>query len=47
MNEKNKERLFELTLVIVGLVGLLILFTLLFAGPRFIINQILNFFNLV
>lgn len=47
MTEKNKERLFELALVTVGLVGLLILFTVVFAGPRIIFNRALDFFNLV
>lgn len=41
-----KERMFEVTLILVGLVGLLILFTLLFAGPGFIFNQILKYLNI-
>lgn len=46
MREKNKERLFELALVIVGFVGLLILFTLLFNGPSFVIRYILDYLNI-
>lgn len=39
-----KEKLFEVAILVVGLVGLLILFTLLFAGPGFIFNKITSFF---
>lgn len=39
-----KERLFEITLLVVGLVGLLILFTLLYAGPKFILRLIASHF---
>lgn len=46
MTEKNKERLFEVALIVVGLVGLLILFTVLFTGPKYIFNHILGYFNL-
>jgi len=52
MNQDNntsngiKERLFELSIIIVGLVGLLILFTLLFAGPRFIFRNTMEYFNI-
>lgn len=46
ISEKRKERLFEATMVIVGLVGLLILFTILFRGPAFIFSFILSYFNI-
>lgn len=46
MSENTKERLFELLMIVVGLVGLLILFTVLFAGPRFILNRALEVFGL-
>lgn len=46
LSEKRKERLFEVAMVMVGLVGLLILFTLLFRGPAFIFSLILNYFNI-
>lgn len=46
LEEKTKERLFEAGMVIVGLVGLLILFTLLFRGPGFILRLILDYFNI-
>jgi hypothetical protein len=46
MSEKTKERLFELALIAVGLIGLLILFTVIFAGPRIIINYVLGMFGL-
>lgn len=46
LDEKTKERLFEAGMVVVGLVGLLILFTLLFKGPGFIFGLILNYFNI-
>ena len=46
MTEKNKERLFEFAMVLVGLIGLLILFTILFNGPSFIIRHTLDFFNI-
>gem|GEM_PF-2877103 len=39
-----RERMFEIALILVGLIGLLILFTLLYAGPRFILRNILDFF---
>jgi hypothetical protein len=39
-----RERMFELAIIVVGIVGLLALFTLLFAGPRFVLNQILSAF---
>jgi len=42
-----RERLFEIALVAVGLIGLLILFTVLFAGPRFIYNRVLEYFNFI
>ena len=41
-----RERMFEITLFLVGLIGLLILFTFLYAGPRFIFNKIVDYFNL-
>ena len=44
--EKIKEKMFEIALILVGLVGLIILFTLLFAGPRFIFNQILKYLGI-
>jgi len=34
--------MFEILLMVVGLVGLLILFTVLFAGPGFILKNILG-----
>jgi len=37
-----KERLFEIALIVVGLVGLLLLFTVIFAGPRIIFNRLLG-----
>lgn len=37
-----KERLFEVALIVVGLVGLFILFTVIFAGPRIIFNRLLG-----
>lgn len=46
MNEKNKEHLFELLMIAVGLIGLLILFTVIFAGPRIIFNNILEYLNI-
>lgn len=46
LNEKNKEKLVESAMVIVGLVGLLILFTVLFKGPGFILGHILSYFNI-
>lgn len=46
LEEKTKERFFEAGMVIVGLVGLLILFTLLFRGPGFIFRSILSYFNI-
>ena len=45
-DEKRKERLFEIGMVTIGLVGLLILFTILFRGPGFILGLILNYFNI-
>lgn len=45
-SEKTKERMLEITMVIVGLVGLLILFTLLFRGPSFIFYSILKYLNI-
>jgi len=44
--EKIKEKMFEIALILVGLVGLIILFTLLFAGPRVILNWILKYFSI-
>ena len=38
-----RERMFEIALFLVGLTGLLILFTLLYAGPRFIFNKLLEY----
>lgn len=38
------ERLFEALLLAVGLIGLLILFTVVFAAPRFIFEGVLDFF---
>lgn len=40
-----KDRAFEVTLFVVGLVGLFILFTLMYIGPRFLINKILESFG--
>ncbi len=34
--------MFDIGLIVFGLVGLLILFTILFAGPRVILNLILG-----
>ena len=39
-----KDRLFEITLFVVGLTGLLILFTLLYAGPRAIVKYVMGIF---
>lgn len=38
--------MFEIVLFLVGLAGLLILFTLLYAGPRFIFNKVLDILNI-
>jgi len=46
ISNETGERLFELAIFLVGLVGLLVLFTLLFAGPRFIFNKTLEFLNI-
>ncbi len=46
MDEKTKEHLFELLMIAVGLIGLLILFTVVFKGPRLIFNIILGYFNI-
>ena len=43
-NKRMRERMFEITLLLVGLIGLLILFTLLYAGPKFVLRGILNYF---
>ena len=51
MNQSNKisngmrDRLFEITLFTVGIVGLFVLFTLMFAGPRFIYQKIIEYFG--
>jgi len=37
-----KERGFEILLLVVGLIGLFVFFTLLYAGPKFIFNHILT-----
>lgn len=39
-----KERMFEIILLVVGLVGLLLLFTALYAGPKFIVRLLSNYF---
>jgi hypothetical protein len=39
---KKNDRLFEFALMTVGFIGLLILFTLLFAGPGYIFRNILE-----
>jgi len=36
------ERLFEILMIVFGLVGLLILFTVLFAGPGYILKNVLG-----
>jgi hypothetical protein len=38
-----KDRYFEILMLITSIVGLLIFFTLLYAGPKFVYNQILGF----
>jgi hypothetical protein len=45
ISEGMKEKLFEIALFLVGLIGLLILFTVLYQGPRFILNRILEYFG--
>lgn len=45
VSENTKERLFEVLMLVTGFIGLLILFTVLFAGPRFIINRLIEFFS--
>jgi hypothetical protein len=38
-----KERYFEILMLITSIVGLLIFFTLLYAGPKFIFNHLVSF----
>ncbi len=45
LSEEARERLFEIALFLTGLIGLLILFTVLYQGPRFIFNRILEYFG--
>lgn len=45
-SEKTKERMLEAAMVVVGLVGLLVLFTVLFKGPSFIFYSILSYLNI-
>jgi len=41
----TKERLFEFAMILVGGIGLIILFTLLYNGPSFILYKIAGFFH--
>ena len=42
---EKSDRGFEILLAVVALVGLLILFTLLFAGPGYIYHTVLEYFQ--
>jgi len=46
ISNEMKEKMFEVALFLVGLIGLLILFTVLYQGPRFIFNRVLEYFGI-
>ncbi len=46
ISEEMREKMFEVALFLVGLIGLLILFTVLYQGPRFIFNKVLEYFGI-
>ncbi len=45
ISTEMREKMFEVALFLVGLIGLLILFTVLYQGPRFIFNRVLGYFG--
>jgi len=40
-----KDRAFEITLFVVGLIGLFLLFTAMYVGPRLILSNIAEYFG--